>query len=385
VKSNDFIVWYEEDKAAAEFLIEISELKKFNPSMEKIRAGKSFVENPDAIQRILYLDQPDLLVTNGYPEMPVLGIEFCAEAPTGHDIFQRTARVVAAAEFGTPFAFVFPEKKRIERKNKRTGLLEGKWDTYNPLPLQALIQISRFHKSPVLAFFWSANELTGDPKQGYLICDKKYPNLPSRTDSEIQQMVQFVNLVLTYVEKNKKLEDMVFDPLYMEREAWMWGKYYERARRSESWSPLTSCELVQTPKLPDYVKKKTGISGISLPTHVNAREETIVYTTDSETFRSDPFAGNLAGIDYLKCRTGPTIRHRYRNLAMNFEKVKYKQAAKKFHSYYDNNCPFRKNYGPPDRYLTLHLKDGCRYTKQKELRIFCFLADILIFKDAVLF
>jgi hypothetical protein len=62
-----------------------------------------------------------------------------------------------------------------------------------------------------------------------------------------------------------------------------------------------------------------------------------------------------------------------------------------YQRYYQRHCPFqekqaetlRKENGL--RYLTLHLKDGCRYTKKKELRIICSVADVVLFSDGVLF
>src|SRR5205809_1861826 len=374
-----FNVYYGENEEAARFLVENTELRKYKPPIERIKANtdKEFVENPDSIQKILYLDQPDLIVTYGYPEVTVLGVELCAEAPTGHDIFQRTARVVASAEFGTPFAFVFPEKKWVEREKA------NRWDTYNPLPLRALLQISRIHKTPILSFFWSADQMKGDPKQGYLICDSKYPNLPSRKDPEMEQMIQFVNLVIEYVVSRKNYSDMMFDPLILGREERMWRDYSDRVGTKE-WSPLTTCKKLETKDLKDFVRKQTGRS-VALPAHVEARKETVIYDVDSKSFRSDLYAGNLAVIDYLHCCNVSTIRYRYRNLVMNFAQVPFKDIAEKYQRFYDHDCPFRSGYKEVDRYLNLHLREGCRFTKQKELRTFCFLSDVLVFADNLLY
>jgi hypothetical protein len=116
-----------------------------------------------------------------------------------------------------------------------------------------------------------------------------------------------------------------------------------------------------------------------------SRSETLVYSPESNIFRADPYAGNLAGIDYLECRNGPTVRHRYRNLAMEFRNIKFSDVAKMYTEFYQNSCPFRKGYGKADRYLTLHLREGCKSTKQKELRTFGYLPDILLLNDAALF
>lgn len=166
----------------------------------------------------------------------------------------------------------------------------------------------------------------------------------------------------------------------------MWASFHNRMQEKKDlfqWSPLTSCEVVSTQDMLNNLKKEINIE-IKLPTHVINRKETLIYKPDVTTFRADPYAGSLIGIDYLTCRNGPSVRHRYRNLAMHFKNVDFHEMKKMYSRYYER-CPFNPNYKEIDRYLTLHLKDGCRYTKQKELRIYCYISDLLIFSDAVLY
>lgn len=376
-----FKVWYHDNKAFAEYLVETTKLHKHNPEIKKLSLGKNFANNPDTIQRILYLDIPDAIVTYGFPEKPVLGIEFCAEAPSGHDIFQRVARVAASASLGTAFAFVYPEKKWVIRTNSQ------RWDTYNPLPMRAMMNISRFHRIPALSFFWEASQLTGNKNEGYLLTDKQCPNMPDRTAVEMKHFSHFVNLTIDYVVQNRKFEEMMFDPFILEREAWMWDKYYQKCKPNANifeMSPLTSCRTITTQELIQLIQKVTGEKP-NLPDYVNQRDEVVIYEPATNIFRSDPYSGCLVAIDYLVCRNGDTVRHRHRNLAMHFPNVSFKKMKKMFVRYYKEECPFNPRTGETDSYLTLHLRDGCRYTKQKELRIYCYIADVLAFKDAVLY
>jgi len=312
-----------------------------------------------------------------------MGIEFCAEAPSGHDIFQRMARVSASARYGTTFAFIFPEKKWVERRN-----IGGRWDNYNPLAIKSLKNISRFHKIPALSFFWEANKLIGKKSEGFLTIDKKHPNMPNRKDSEMKSFSKFVNLTIEYTINHKPFEQMMFDPFIIDREDLMWKKYHDRFRTKPDlmkWSPLTSCRIIKTSELINDINDLIDREP-NLPQFVKDRKESLIYEPGSRIFRSDPYTGSLVGMDYLLCRHGETIRHRHRNLVMNFKNIKFKKMKKMFVHYYRKKCPFNpRRYKETDKYLTLHLKDGCRYTKQKELRIFCYIADILMFKDAVLF
>lgn len=380
----NFTVWYGESDRAARFVIENTLLAKTSPAPQRRRiwpTTKSFVNNPSLIQRMLYLDKPDVVVTLGDPEQPVVGIEFCSEAPTGHDIYQRFARVVAAAELGTPFAYVFPRRKFVARKGG------GRWDEYNPLALQALLQVGRFHNVPVLGFLWYEDEQRGKASMGRLLCDDIYTDLPSRNHPEIKALWQFVNMAIEYAQNNEPFSRMVFSPFYGERERIMWQAYSRRRDLQPEWSPLTSREIVRTSQLTRYLRRFGLQTHLKLPPDLSARRETVIYRNEPKTFRGDPYAGALAALDYLECRAGPTKDHRFRNLAVHFSNTSIADLTDKAQRYYTHDCPlqFAKSSGKLDRYYMLHLREGCRYTKQKEIRIFGWFADIIIFKDAVLF
>lgn len=370
-------LWYGDDRQAARFVLLHTALADHDIRVKKIyTSAQDFVRNPDAIQRMLYLDRPDIVITTGDPEVPILALELCAEAPTGHNITQRMARVAAAAEFQIPFAYVFPERKWISRRGGE------RWDEYNPLPLYAMLQIARFHQCPVLAFFWQASDTS--TSQGRLCCDEAFPGvaLPDPRQDETQALFRFIDLALRYAQERRPFSEMAFDPSVMARERFMWERFSGRPGALESMSPLSAAKEWSTRALATALSRK-GLS-ISLPAHIRARPRTLVYSPKVTTFRSDPYAGNLVAMDYVRCRVGPTIRHRHVNLAIEFSEVPFALARDKFRSFHARKCPFRAGYGEADPYLTLHLRDGCRYTKQKELRVFCFYADLVIFKDAVL-
>jgi len=161
-----FTIWFGEACAAGELLVQHTCLRHYRCEFAQIQdRGEGFAENPKLVQDILYLDKPDVIVTSGQPEEPIVGVEFSAEAPSGHDCFQRIPRAAASVEHGVPFAYLFPKRKWVERG---TG---GRWDLYNPLVFQVLLHISRFHGVPALGFLWPADEERGNPAQGRLLCE----------------------------------------------------------------------------------------------------------------------------------------------------------------------------------------------------------------------
>ncbi len=377
-----FTVWYGEAKHLAEFVVQHTSLRQFSCEFRRIgEKGSAFAANPKLIQDILYLDKPDVIVTSGKPEKPIVGLEFSAEAPTGHDCFQRMARVAASLEYGIPFAYVFPRRRWVRRAGK------ARWDEYNPLVFKTLAQMSRFHGVPALGFLWPADKEHGDAEQGYLVCDKRGYCLPRADDPEIGRVWAFVNLAVEHYLANEPFSQMVFTEYYAEQEARMWEWFHARGGNQRSWSPLTSCttfdDLNQVRR---EIRKYTGVWIPSFPEHIKARGQTVIYHNSSKTFRSDPYAGALIAVDYLLCRNGPTRQHRFRSLAIHFREASISQVVRKAQRYHERDCPLRAEADAANlsRYYSLHLREGCRYTKQKEIRTICAFADIIIFKDGIL-
>jgi hypothetical protein len=92
-----------------------------------------------------------------------------------------------------------------------------------------------------------------------------------------------------------------------------------------------------------------------------------------------------AFFDYCFCRIGPSHRQRQHNLVFRAVGVTFDSYAQKYRSYWKRRCPFR-GAQPPENvpFLNLHIKSGCRYTKDPTLRTYGYLSDTLTFDDFVL-
>ncbi len=62
--------------------------------------------NPPVIDKLVEYDRPDIILTLG--DRPLLVIEKTREVPTGHNVGQRFARLVRAAEAEVPTIAFFP-------------------------------------------------------------------------------------------------------------------------------------------------------------------------------------------------------------------------------------------------------------------------------------
>lgn len=378
----DYTLWYGGAKADAEYLIRNTNLSARDVQVKEIQEAShlAFVDNPDAIKDILYLDKPDLILTAGFPERPILGVEFSKEAMSGHDAFQRFARVVAGAEFQIPYAYVLPPRKWIERSSG------GRWDRYNPTIFTALRQVTRFHQVPALAFFWDTQD---DSDGSALSSDPHYPQLPDSGKTEMQRFFEFIDLIIGTSDEGQDLTGLLHERFVMDWEAKSDRRLHERLQDSSrnAWSPMTSTEVLDDSEFGDYFRRHLGDSPPvdSLPDYVRKRPHWVVYSNASSTFRADPYGGSALAIDYMHCRTGATARERDRNLVVHFSEVSISDVEDKWEHYYEHRCPFRSGYSSDERYLTMHLREGCRFTKQKEIRLFFSACDLVMFKDGFLF
>ncbi|MBM3476498.1 MAG: hypothetical protein FJX75_24765 [Armatimonadetes bacterium] len=372
-----YTLWYADAKTAAVWLAHHTVLKDLGCTLKRLPLGRpSFPQVPRSLQQILYLDRPDLVVTFGPTDEPVVAVEVCAEAPTGHNFLQRFARVVACAGQGVPFAYIFPERKLITRGSSR------KWDELNPVILRGLLRVARIHNTPVMGFLWPADKKRGAAAQGCLVCwgDE---TLPAPNEPEVRSLFGFINSVLGLHAQHADPATMLVSLEWEDRETVLWKRFHARGGGGKQWSPLTACETVRTKHLSRHLGRRLP----RLPAHMRGRDETVVYANDSATFRGDPYAGALVAVDYLTCRSGPTPAHRSRNLCVWFRGASMAQLAKLCQGFHRTHCPLRweEAKARANEYYTLHLRDGCRYTKQKEVRILCYFADLLAFSDGVVF
>ena len=83
--------------------------------------AKNFHTMPDHIKKILYLDAPDLIVEIDHE--PIFSVEVSTEAGTGHNAFQRFARLAASVENNVPAFYIYPEAAIItHRHHQQNGI-----------------------------------------------------------------------------------------------------------------------------------------------------------------------------------------------------------------------------------------------------------------------
>lgn len=409
----NYRIWYSTEPFA-DFIIDHTDLKNKKFVKKKMyesdaNNAKNFHTMPDHIKKILYLDAPDLIVEIDHE--PIFSIEVSTEAGTGHNVFQRFARLAASVENNVPSFYIYPEAVIIHRKKSGTT----KWDEINALIFKALDHVMSIYKIPSLFYYFPSDFKTHKTtplksknlRDKGLIFDKrrKYSGSPINSDSEMQDMFKAINEIVSINEKHGVVngrDKLLSNRVIIDRTDLMKKEFADK-KGHFNLSPLSATEIIPTISLIDYLSNYEK-GGYKIGELLNSRKETILYQVDSKTFRSDPYSGCIAAIDYLKCREGKTFEERKYNLVTvwgNFtfdKKTKKISVSTKFGSSIksleklvkgsEKKNILTKDYGDLKNYeiprYFMQMRYGSTFSKTKEVRIFSYFADAILFPDGAL-
>lgn len=408
-------VWYSTE-SLADYVIDHTVLSERNVVKNKMYESdannpKRFYTMPDHIRRILYLDAPDLIVE--FNNEPIFSIEVSTEAGTGHNAFQRFARIAASVENEVPAFYIYPEGVIIHRR-----AVETKWDSLNPLVFRALEAVMSIYDIPALLYYFPSdikshyNHPMRSPnlKNKGLRYDKdivKYAGCPDSADSEMQEMFDVFNSIIIATESKGVIvarQGLLRDITIRDRRNTMQEEYTTKAcgRNYMNMSPLKAVEEVPTKYLTNYLSVYESDEyhiGELLP----SRKTTMLYQVDAN-FRGDPYPGALAAIDYLVCREGKTFEDRKSNLVLVFGNLEVDRSDETLrvlnnkkitindffdavkgserHNLLTKDYADLKSIDIP-RYM-MQVRYGSTYSKVKHIRVFSYYADAILFPDGSL-
>lgn len=407
-------VWYSTE-SFADYIIDHTSLAARHVEKAKMFESDAshpgdFHKMPDHIKKILYLDAPDIIVE--YNSEPIFSIEISKEAGTGHNVFQRFARLGAAVENDVPAIFIYPEAAIISRRPTTPGgSTSVRWDQLNGLIFKALKESMDIYQIPALFFYFPSDfRSCPDPRtsthqatKGLLLDRYRYADSPLHTDSEMVALFGCLNEIITTVEHYGVIEGrskLLREPQIRARKSFMETEIIRKGVSGNE-SPISSTKIIPTSYLLNY------LSGFTSGTYrigelLRSRDETLVYCVDAG-FRGDPYAGALAAIDYLKCRKGKTFEDRYYNLVLCWGSItedhinhtisvnSTKCVVQDFFDVVKNSNSkslLTKDYAalkPADipRYY-MQVRYGSSYSKVKHIRVFSYFADAIIFTDGAL-
>jgi hypothetical protein len=277
--------------------------------------------NTKLIDSLVVYDRPDIILL--VDEKPILVLEKTAEVPTGHNVGQRVARLVRAAEHEIPVLFFLPFDAR--KHGAFTGIC-----SINTRLIKAMVRMSEIHNVPVLPVEWTSRKADGE-----LVTD----------GTQDTQLAQLVSSLLDSFPKK-------WNVVTKEHESWL---EKELERRNSQYPPYrklpTSAKIEITSKFLSSLPFETKNYSSLL-----SREKTLVYKMDmtpDKCRREDPYTGTQFIYDYGWLREGPRPVDRKSNLLIHVPKVtinRWREA--------NPNDPLRKS---SNWYLTadgIVLKDG---------------------------
>ncbi len=408
-------VWYSTE-SFADFIIDNTVLSGKEVVKNKLYESdannpKRFYTMPDHIRKILYLDAPDLIVE--FNNEPIFSIEVTTEAGTGHNAFQRFARIAAAVENSVPAFYIYPEGAIISRKGTST-----KWDGINPLVFRALEAVMSIYDIPALLYYFPSDMRThlNQPTLSPNLARKglrydsdivNYPGCPDSTDSDMQDMFKVLNTIVIDTESKGVVNaqiGLLRDLNVRNRRNFMQEQFFEKANGKlfTNMSPLTAVEEVPTRFITNYLNKYED-ADYQLGELLKGRETTVLYEVDAN-FRGDPYPGALAAIDYLVCREGKTFEDRKKNLILVFGALEVDRTDETIRVINDKNITIKdffkavkgtekhnlltkdydelRNFDIP-RYM-MQVRYGSTYSKVKHIRVFSYFADAILFPDGSL-
>ena len=414
-------VWYSTE-SFADYIIDHTALS--GKPVIKNRIYESDANNPtrfhtmpDHIRKILYLDAPDLIVEKD--NEPVFAIEVTTEAGTGHNAFQRFARIAAAAENSVPAFYIYPEGKLISRTNRKTGAAATKWDEINPLIFRALEGVMSVYNIPALLYYFPSDDINAyrsNPAAAPHFADKglcfdsdiiSYSGCPDSTSDSMTDMFAAINEIIDATQtlgvipaRSRLLGNVVIRNKRNQMQAQFVAK--ADGKSAEQISPLSAVQTVPTQYLINYLSRyETG--GYVLGELLKSRETTALYQINAG-FRGDPYPGCLAAIDYLSCRQGLTFEDRRSNLVMVWGRIEVDEVNRTLIIHDDKGSTIedffrdvkscsRNNLLVKDyadlgnneisRYF-MQVRYCSAYSKVKHIRVFSYFADAILFPDGSL-
>lgn len=294
--------------------------RKLHPKINGA-AMAPFPRNPtnEKIARVLSYDRPDIVLVDN--NLPILVLERTREVPSGHNVGQRFARLVAAAQMQVPSVYFGPYKA-FKHGNDTAG------PRYMNLRLfYAIKKMAEIEKSAITSINWIVDEnceLIQTPEKDVKV--KEYLKLFFNLYDAYGPDAVGEHLIKSDFEKEQEVERSKF--------------IQADVRDPEQYNIPPESVILGTWK---------NVSEISKYAQANEKNDQILfYKVGMNYIRSDPYAGAALLYAYLYCGG---MRERTRKLILHFPNIPHADWQALAHS------------------------------NRKDIRLFRLVADAILFKD----
>lgn len=384
----EIIAYYEGDDAIRGWISQIIQDHASSITFKKLptsNLSSEFTKLPAYVADILNLDKPDVIlsgVIDGVHEKPLLSIELASCTPQYQHALQRFSRMMASVTNGCPSVVILPEVKRENSEGIRTYKRSG-------AILYGAVRLMDIFNIPAFVFDW--------PNNGGILLNEDGGSQPLISSKSMKELQDFVGKAITAFKNLDYVEALWRSEGVQERVDLTRELAYKDGAPSIS-NPgggtasgiQANLKVQSTSSLLEEVanRSKNDAKALELlPAFIRSREESLIFRpTRLMEHAGDPYVGMIGYYDVAFCRIGTSTRDRRRNLVAYFQDVSIEEVQGGMAKFNNVSCPFSSPISVKNiEQYSFHLKHGCRETKSKPIRIYSELADLMIFKDGVIF
>lgn len=261
---------------------------------------------------------PGLVIVDDEAKRIVCAVEISAHAPMGQNPNQMFDKAVGCARLGVPYITMFPFSAEVRRVDASSSVENASGEFF-----YALRCLRDFHRTTCVAIPWPGS---------YQISNGPFlspTGVPAYASAESRDLFTLVDSIVTNYESTGVTEPSATPAL--ER----WNQVVDSLGVEPTITPQSrrSYSIIPTSNLGDYLREFFAVQDhelAALPASILERQETVLVSTESRTFRGDPYAGTMFVYDYSLCRTEAAISTRKRNIMPHFRTVNVRDALQLF-------------------------------------------------------
>jgi hypothetical protein len=390
-----------------DYLVEYTDLKSLEASglvatviesLPQQNAHLDFARLPEKVRRLLFFAKPDLLVCyddGAKPIQPIFAIDLTEHVAARDHWIQRFPNLVGCAQEGVPGVFIAPR----DTPNRPNFI--GKTDPFFFFAYDRVIEI---HQTPIYIAEWTSAD------GHHLDRDTKFRNLPKHDSPDLARVFSFFNVVLDTARRGGDLGTLMRDRMLVDlrNELRRLGYSKSNVPKISDFDRLTynmpTGEYLSQAQLASWLKSKSLALPADAPDRIVKREHNLIFApmsgnaTDSEKRKSlksrikhkggDPYTQQPLLFDYLFCRLGPDPSERDANLVVDLSVLEFEDFAEYVSDTWKRSPLQYTDFADVKAKIpiyTLHLGSGLGQVMKNFIRLYAFSADLIVFKDGVLY
>lgn len=402
---NHFIVYHHKAKRFAEYVTCFSIIKELVDTGRATSEicnlpdnnSSKFAELPEELRRLLFFAKPDVVICydNGVlPIRPVFAFELTNHVPARDHWLQRFNNLVGCAQIGVPGAYVLPFD--LSHYPKFPSKLDSAF-------FYAYDRVMEIHQTPFYIAEWESSD------KKTLNIDPLYPDLPVHNSNPLNKTFAFLNMVLTSAINGTPITLLLQERLIVELRNDMRRRAYAPIPQISDFARLTknmtSGDFLSWSDIQTWLMGKGIMLPGNIPDRITKRSKNLIFTPiadergkseaqlrDSLNKRikekgADPYLGQPLAFDYIFCRLGKTPYERDANLIIDLSMLSFEDFSG-YHNKVWNGCPLQHNNLINIRNIpeyTMYLTEGCAQVMKNFLRVYSFTADLIIFKEGLVY